>query len=236
MRDETHSMNSVYKNDPDDPLRAMTTSSLPPKALARLLDDTANLSSRRRLHPAMLSGVHNPWGYAGQLLDSWSVLDLCESPAILDPVEALIGPDIVLWDSALMLPQARASDLRRLADEPSFWPVAPLVGALVLLDLVHSGNSPATAVLMCDVHDVVTCTPWLTLALGIEHPWLCIRYMPATSHFNRDPSFAPNRASAAREPLINYTNRPIWLVRGDDHAGSDFVTGFNATTPSWVPT
>lgn len=222
--------------DQDDAVPTMTTLSLPENALARVRDEAANLPVRRpRLHPAMLSGAHNPWGYTGQLLDSWSVLELCESPALLDVVAELIGQDIVLWDSALLLPSNRAADLRRLTHEPSFWPADPLAGALVLIDLTRAVSGSSAAVLMYDVREVGASMPSISAALHTAGSWLCVRYMPATSLFNRDPAFAANRAMANQDPLINYTNRPIWLARGTDHAGSDFVTGFNVTTPSWAP-
>jgi hypothetical protein len=35
-------------------------------------------------------------------------------------------------------------------------------------------------------------------------------------------------------PLVNYTHRPIWLVRGEDRAGSDFATGFAPLAPAWA--
>jgi hypothetical protein len=206
-----------------------------PAALARARNDAAGLPARcARLHPAMLSGAHNPWGYAGRLLDSWSVLELCEAPAVLNLVEQLIGPDIVLWDSALLLPAHRAADLRWLAGEPSWWPAEPLSGALVLLDLTTPHDCSSASALAYDVREASALQPAVAEAIGTASTWLCMRYMAATSHFNRDPEFAPNRALAAREPLINYTNRPIWLVRGADRADSDFVTGFNAATPSWA--
>ena len=51
-----------------------------------------------------------------------------------------------------------------------------------------------------------------------------IRYMPATSLFDR--SLSPTRI--ARNQVLDYANRPIWLVRGEDRAGNDFSAGMAA--------
>ena len=48
-----------------------------------------------------------------------------------------------------------------------------------------------------------------------------IRYMPATSLFDR--SIPPIRI--ARNQVIDFSQRPIWLVRGQDRAGNDFAVG-----------
>jgi len=48
-----------------------------------------------------------------------------------------------------------------------------------------------------------------------------IRYMPATSLFDR--SIPPTRI--ARNQVIDFQQRPIWLVRGRDRAGNDFEVG-----------
>jgi hypothetical protein len=48
-----------------------------------------------------------------------------------------------------------------------------------------------------------------------------IRYMPATSHFDR--ALAPTRI--AHNQVIDFSQRPIWLVRGEDRAGNDFAIG-----------
>ena len=48
-----------------------------------------------------------------------------------------------------------------------------------------------------------------------------IRYMPATSHFDR--AIPPTRI--ANNQVIDFSQRPIWLVRGQDRAGNDFSVG-----------
>jgi hypothetical protein len=48
-----------------------------------------------------------------------------------------------------------------------------------------------------------------------------IRYMPATSHFER--TLAPTRI--AHNQVLDFSQRPIWLVRGHDRADNDFTVG-----------
>jgi hypothetical protein len=48
-----------------------------------------------------------------------------------------------------------------------------------------------------------------------------IRYMPATSHFDR--SIAPTRI--ANNQVLDFSQRPLWLVRGEDRANNDFAIG-----------
>jgi phytanoyl-CoA dioxygenase PhyH len=51
-----------------------------------------------------------------------------------------------------------------------------------------------------------------------------IRFMPATSHFDR--TIPPTRIAEAQ--VIDFARRPIWLVRGEDRAGNDFLVGHDA--------
>lgn len=48
-----------------------------------------------------------------------------------------------------------------------------------------------------------------------------IRYMPATSHFDR--TLSPTRI--ANNQVLDFSQRPLWLVRGMDRANNDFVVG-----------
>jgi ectoine hydroxylase-related dioxygenase (phytanoyl-CoA dioxygenase family) len=48
-----------------------------------------------------------------------------------------------------------------------------------------------------------------------------MRFMPATSHFDR--SLPPTRI--AHNQVLDFSQRPIWLVRGEDRAGNDFSPG-----------
>lgn len=172
-----------------------------------------------------LSGIHNPWGFAAGLTDPWAFLDLCESAPVDDAIEALIGPDIVLWDSELYL---RARDYRTFVAEGRegrYWPAKPLAGAVALIAL---GASPALHVF--DVRERAA----LPADTADDEPLYVIRTMPAASRFSRDAKMTANRAAMQEQLLINYTTRPLWLLRGEDRAGNDFVTGFASDPPRWA--
>lgn len=181
---------------------------------------TARALASRRPRQELLSGIHNPFGRAAALCDPWKFLDVCESPEMLDPVAALIGPDLVLWDSELYLDAGTWEHARPC--EGRYWPADPLAGLVadvslataqvVLADVRRAGSMPAAA---AGAHYV-------------------IRYMPATSLYSRDPRFPANRIAMEERPLVNYLNQPLWLVRGEDRAGSDFATGFAAVAPGWA--
>ena len=59
---------------------------------------------------------------------------------------------------------------------------------------------------------------------GLRRCGYAIRYMPATSLFDR--SIPPTRI--ARNQVIDFSHRPIWVVRGQDRAGNDFSVGKEA--------
>ena len=61
------------------------------EAMLTLLRTTCDhLAARPRyLRPELLSGIHNPFARIAQVVDSWSLLELCQSPDLLDVVEVL---------------------------------------------------------------------------------------------------------------------------------------------------
>ncbi|GAB3629755.1 hypothetical protein PTE30175_05571 [Pandoraea terrae] len=199
---------------------------LPAVPLGRVREAAARLAAQRGHWPvALLSGVHNPWGYAQRFLDAWQVLDLCESDALVDAVAVRLGPDVVLWDSELRL--AGRAPARRTLGEARCWPVEPLAGIVAVIDLSGAANEVDVA-----LHDVTSMSVDAEAAHGAQ---LWVRYMPATSLFVRAPTHPAHRAMARHDPLINYAGRPLWLVRGENRAGNDFVTGFDVAAPNWSP-
>jgi hypothetical protein len=50
---------------------------------------------------------------------------------------------------------------------------------------------------------------------------VALRYMPATSLFDRSLRPVDGQSGVP----VNFAQRPLWLVRGIDRAGNDFVTG-----------
>lgn len=175
-----------------------------------------------------LSGIHNPWGQASVLTDAWCFLDLCEDAGILDRVEALIGKDIVLWDAELNLDASAYRQFVAQGREGRYWPAMPLVGAVVLV-----APKAAQPVHCMAVDAIGTELPEVS-GLASGEPLLVIRYMPGSSSFVRDGRALANWIAMEEQPLINYTTRPLWMVRGDDRAGNDFVTGFSPSVPRWA--
>ncbi len=184
--------------------------------------------ARRRPRPRQerLAGIHNPWGFAATTTNAWAFLDLCEHEAVVENVAALIGPDVILWDSQLYLSAARYFEFVGVGRERRYWPVAPLAGAVALVAF-----SEELTFQFADIHSLSA----QDLARGQEDaPLYVIRYMPATSRFIRDPKAPANWIAMEEQPLINYMTRPLWLVRGADRAGNDFVTGFSCQAPRWA--
>jgi hypothetical protein len=191
--------------------------SLPKELLARARAIISTLT-RARPWPELLAGIHNPFGHHACTKDAWAFLDVAESAALLDLIEDICGGDLILWDSELLF------DLASLArDEAECWPVARLVGTIAA---VSPGDG---RVLLIDITRRATAT--LPSPAGTHY---ILRYMPATSHYNRDPRFPPNRRAAETRPLVNYTTRPIWLVRGEDRGNNDFATGFSPPAARWA--
>ncbi len=193
---------------------------LPGKVLQPLREAAGTLLGTAP-HQDMLSGIHNAFGYHACREQAWSFLDVAERHELLDCVEDVLGPDIVLWDSELYLDRLTLS-----LDEASIWPVDPLAGVIAAVAM-ESGN-----VLMLDIarfqsHGSV-------LQKCHEGAWYVIRYMPATSLFDRNPRSLANRRAAQVRPLVNYAKRPLWLARGEDRRGNDFATGFSLPAARWI--
>src|SRR5439155_21773361 len=141
---------------------------------------------------------------------------------VLDAVQRLIGPDIVLWDSELFLQARLYQEFLAQAGEGRYWPVEPLAGAIVLV---------------CPVSGSIECATLPEIRRGqlpapaSQEPVLVGRFFPAASRFVRDPRHAAHWRCMEERPLVNYATRPLWLVRGEDRAGHDFVTGFAPNVP-----
>lgn len=200
--------------------------------------------------------LHNPWGRAAAAYDSWGFLDLCQSSVLLEPIAALVGPDIILFDSqwlpdCLEPPETEStleSDAHRFpldpprgltalvcfADQPAYSvvvdykPLHPRSGAAQDWVSVEFQRGEVLHV-DCQVPYRVRSNP------GKRHPVVyAIRYFSARSRYERDPAAAVHRALTERYPLINYAAMPLWLVHGQDRAGNDFVTGFNVRAGFWT--
>ena len=193
--------------------------------------------------------LHNPWSRAGMLYDSWGFLELCQTRALLDRVTELIGPDIVLFDSGWLpdpsLTPGAGIDTADpgLSSDASRFPVEPLGGATVLVAFAketHRGLSVDLGSIQLPFESGVVCAVEARVAYrvrGLDEVGLpsvyVARYFPGTARYLRDPALAVHRDLTERYPLLNYARLPLWLVRGEDRAENDFVTGFSVRAAYW---
>jgi hypothetical protein len=216
----------IRQADSGDPALAGRT---PILGESPLLSDAVRAlwQDRAELMQEQLSGIHNPWGAAAALTDPWRFLEVCESPEMVDRARRVLGDDIILWDSELYLRARDYASFAPLDAEGRYWPVDPLVGAVAVLDI-----SEGAEILACVEHaEIVRAVEALAM---VDAPLLVVRLMSATSHFVRDPGFPANRICMKEQALINYTNRPLWLISGKNTGDSDLVTGFAPPVPAWA--
>jgi hypothetical protein len=229
-------------------------------ALDRLLD------SRREIPPESLICPHLPYGTAHDETAAQEWLALCTHPLILDKVEQLIGPDLVLWGSQVFCKPAETGREVPWHQDGQYWPIRPLAtcSAWIALDDVdaengcmrfipgshrsgsiyaHRVSERENIVLNQEVdpahfdegsarddalragefslHDVFLIHGSRANRSKRRRAGFVIRYMPATSLFDRGIQRAQSQAGVA----FDLSRRPIWLVRGQDRAGNDFRTG-----------
>ncbi|KNY14254.1 resolvase [Shinella sp. SUS2] len=200
----------------------LTPARLPVReAVARIAGRKASIRQER------LSGIHNPWGHGIALTDPWAFLELCESDRVVEAARSVLGADIILWDSELF---AEAGRYRAFLDqhrEGRYWPVAPLAGVVVLVPI--AGENPVPRAVSLEAMG-----PAALCGLADAEPLYVIRLMPATSRFVRDPAHPANRACMEEQVLVNYSNRPLWLLSGADRANNDLVSGFASAVPVWA--
>ncbi len=112
---------------------------IPDDWLARMRAEVDALIARNPdVRPEHLSGAHNPWGQTAKLIGSQTFLDFCRFPEILDMVEQLIGPDIVLWGSQLFCKPAGHGMAVPWHQDGQYWPLDPLATVTVRLAIEES--------------------------------------------------------------------------------------------------
>lgn len=242
---------------------------IPEDMLARMRAEVDDLIARHPdVRPEMLSGAHNPWGQSAKIVGSWAWLEFCRCPEIVDMVEQLIGPDVILWGSQLFCKPAGHGMAVPWHQDGHYWPINPLATVTVRIaiedslpengcmryipgshksrdvvahefvdasnvairqqvadldqsvakdDVLHAGQ--------ISIHDVYLIHGSSENRSNKRRSDYAIRYMPATSRYVRDPSFPANAYAAQKSQLMNYTQRPLWLLRGVDRAGNDFEIG-----------
>ena len=242
---------------------------IPADMLARMRAEVDDLVARHPdVRPELLSGAHNPWGQSAKILGSQAWLDFCRFPEIVDMVEQLIGPDIILWGSQLFCKPAGHGMAVPWHQDGQYWPIDPLATVTVRIavddslpengcmryipgshkqrsvvapEFVEASNvairqqvaeldeslarDDALYAGQISIHDVYLIHGSSENRSTKRRSDYAIRYMPATSRYVRDPAFPANAYAAKASQLMNYTGRPLWLLRGTDRAGNDFDIG-----------
>ncbi|MBM3394354.1 MAG: phytanoyl-CoA dioxygenase family protein [Betaproteobacteria bacterium] len=193
-------------------------------------------------------------------------LEAARHPQLLDMVEQLIGPDIVLWISRILCKPAIKGREVPWHQDGEYWPMRPLAtcSAWVAIDPVSTANGcmrfipgshrrqelyrhhvterdnlvlnleldqdqfdEASAVNVelepgqVSFHDVRLIHGSLANNSGQRRGALIMRYMPATSHYDR--SLVKQRRD---DSPFNIFDQPLWLMRGVDRSGkNDFTHG-----------
>jgi len=114
---------------------------LPESLLGRMRQAVDDLIERHpHVPPEQLSGPHNPWGQSAQILGTEEFLEFCRFPELLDMVEDVIGPDIVLWGSMLFAKPGGAGKAVPWHQDGQYWPITPL--KTVTLRIAIDGSTP----------------------------------------------------------------------------------------------
>ena len=240
---------------------------LPAETMTELdsaLEET--IASNPLVRPEHLVSAHidrlNDEGVRGH--SAW--LNLARNPEILDRVEQLIGPDIILWGCQVFCKPASDGMEVPMHQDGHYWPIQPLAtctawvaiddsnvgnGCLRVIPGSHTGqhyyqhskSDREHLVLNQHVDDPnVDVNQAVDIELGLgqfslhdvymihgsnpntsneRRAGVAIRYMPATSHFNRS-LYGTGDGSGY---LVNFATRPLWLLRGEDRSRNDFQIG-----------
>lgn len=219
------------------------------------------------VRPERLVSAHIEGKNAEGVRGSSDFLDLARDPAILDLVEQLIGPDIVLWGCQIFCKPGGDGMEVPWHQDGHYWPIRPLAtctawialdesvienGCLrvipgshrnkalydhmredridvVLTQRVQDGQfDPATALDVelqpgqMSMHDVYLIHGSNPNRSPKRRAGVAIRYMPAGSYFDRGLM----ARSADSGYTVDFSTRPIWLLRGVDASGqNDFKAG-----------
>jgi len=225
------------------------------------------ITANPRTRPEQLVSVHLDGRNAEGVAGDEAFLDIARDDRILDIVEQLIGPDIVLWGcQAFCKPPADGMEVPWHQDG-HYWPIRPLATCTVWiaiddsridngclrvipgshrertlfphqreqrLDVVLNqrvqsdqfDESSAVDVQLesgqMSLHDVYLIHGSNANRSTRRRAGLAIRYMPGSSLFNRHIDAAGADAGYA----VDFANRPLWLLRGQDQTGrNDFSAG-----------
>ena len=207
-----------------------------------LLKPALETADRRPWHSWAL---HNPWSLAATVVDSWSILSICQNRELLDAVEQLIGSDIILAETQLRAINARKEG--HWDNDAIFFPVESVDGAAVRLPLKPSSGlrflcrAPPTFEFSMDagaqqfiVHAAALNYRYEVVVDDERQFELVMLFYSADGRYSRDPTHPVHQALMERFPLRQSVKAPLWLVRGEDRAGNDFVSGFQVKSAYWA--
>jgi len=231
------------------------------EALARVIE------KNRETRPERLVSVHLQGLNSEGIHGDGAFLDLATDSDIVDLVEQIIGPDVILWGcQSFCKPGGHGMEVPWHQDG-HYWPIRPLATctAWVAIDdsvaengcmrvVPGSHNPPRLLRHLRDDRDDLTLNQRVadehldeTRAVDVEleagqlslhdvylvhgsaanrstrrRAGIAIRYLPATSHFDRSMMETGDQAGYT----IDFSMRPLWLLRGADRCGkNDFQIG-----------
>ncbi len=219
------------------------------------------------IRPERLVSAHIEGRNSEGVRGSRDFLELARDDSIVDLVERLIGPDIVLWGCQIFCKPPGDGMEVPWHQDGHYWPIRPLATVTVWIALDHSRADNGCLRVIPGSHrsrqlyghmredrsDVVLnqsvrqglYDPESALDIELEpgqmslhdvylihgsnpnrsprrRAGVAIRYMPASSHFDR--TLRPTDARSGY--VVDFAGRPIWLLRGVDRSGrNDFSIG-----------
>jgi ectoine hydroxylase-related dioxygenase (phytanoyl-CoA dioxygenase family) len=238
---------------------------LPPELLTRLraaldglLASYTDVAPEDLANPHMLPPTEGP--------ETNAFMQAARQPEILDMLEQLLGPDLILWITRVLCKPAAKGREVPWHQDGEYWPMRPLAtcSVWIALDPVstengcmrfipgshkqeslyrHHTSDRKDLVLNLELdqdqfderqavnvelergqmslHDVRLIHGSLANTSGRRRAALIMRYMPATSHYDR--SLVRQRRDNSP---FNIFHQPLWLVRGVDRSGrNDFEHG-----------
>ncbi len=225
------------------------------------------LRDNEKIAPESLVCPHIPYGNRHDEFAAARWFSFATQPAILNLVEQLIGPDIILWGSQVFCKPARIGREIPWHQDGQYWPIRPIAtcsvwiaiddalpenGCMRYIPGSHRGRSlyehradqrtdrVLNEEVSADAFDAATARDDALRAgeFSLHDVYLIhgsnantsdrrraayvVRYMPATSLYDRA---SPRGVQSQSGVAFSLAARPIWLLRGQDRAGSDFRTG-----------
>jgi ectoine hydroxylase-related dioxygenase (phytanoyl-CoA dioxygenase family) len=223
------------------------------------------------VRPEKLVSAHIEGDNKEGVIGSSAFLDLAMHKPIVDLVEQLIGPDIMLWGCHVFCKPAHEGFETPWHQDGHYWPIRPLAtctvwvalepstlenGCLRVIPGSHADKhlhphlhedkvelvlnqavgedsfDPNEAVDLelqpgqMSLHDVYMIHGAKANTSNIRRTGVAIRYMPTSSHFDRN--LHPAKGTSGLN--LNFATRPLWLLKGRDVCGlNDFVTGHRAS-------